>query len=81
MDIVVQQNNKEVTLSTFAKACAMVESKLHDNFNVYLDHNGNIVGVSLAPNENLCIGSHVSNSELTAFHSNMYLFAPETGPV
>lgn len=82
MDIVVRQSNKkDIILSTYAKACAMVESKLHDSFNVYLDHNGQVVGVSLSPNENLCYGTHIANSELTGFRSKMYFSAPENGPV
>lgn len=82
MDIVIRQTNKkDYTLSTFAKACAMIESRLRDNFNVYLDHAGNVVGVSLAPTEELCVGQNVPKSELKSFRSNMYFYSPETGPV
>lgn len=82
LDIVVQQKNrKDITVSTFAKACAMVESKLQDTFNVYLDHNAHVVGVSISPNENLCYGSQLTDSKLAHFRSKMYFFAPENGPV
>lgn len=82
LDVVVQQKNRnDITVSTFAKACAMVESRLQDTFNVYLDHNGLVVGVSLSPNENLCYGSQLTDSKQAHFRSKMYFFAPENGPV
>uniref|UniRef100_A0A8D8R7D8 ER membrane protein complex subunit 10 n=1 Tax=Cacopsylla melanoneura TaxID=428564 RepID=A0A8D8R7D8_9HEMI len=82
MDIVIRQTNKkDIILSTFAKACSMVESKLHDSFNVYLDHNNNVVGVSLLPYENQCSGKHVTDADLAAFRSKMFFNAPENGPV
>ncbi|XP_041472538.1 ER membrane protein complex subunit 10-like [Lytechinus variegatus] len=69
-------------VSTFTRACALLQSRLSDNITVSVDQSGNVLGVSLVPMYGSCDrdSSGESLSSLDYFNTSVSLSVTTAGP-
>ncbi|XP_030845419.1 ER membrane protein complex subunit 10 [Strongylocentrotus purpuratus] len=69
-------------VSTFTRACALLESRLTDNITVSVDQSGNVLGVSLVPMDGSCDRDPTveSSSLLDYFNTSVALQVTTAGP-
>ncbi|XP_072047595.1 ER membrane protein complex subunit 10-like [Amphiura filiformis] len=68
-------------VSTFTKACTLVESRLSDEITIHLDQANNVLGISIVPLEGSCHMEDVETSSLNYFNTTVSLSTTVPGPV
>ncbi|XP_038052524.1 ER membrane protein complex subunit 10-like [Patiria miniata] len=68
-------------VSTFTKACALVESRLSDHITVHADQSGNVMGVSIVPLRGSCDQTEIESSALNYFNTTVSLEVTVPAPM
>ncbi|XP_071809175.1 ER membrane protein complex subunit 10-like [Asterias amurensis] len=75
-------DNEEIQyVSTFTKACALVESRLSDHVTVHADQSGNVMGVSVLTLKGSCDQIEMESSSLNYFNTTVSLEMTVSAPV
>ncbi|XP_022082704.1 ER membrane protein complex subunit 10-like [Acanthaster planci] len=68
-------------VSSFTKACALVESRLSDHITIHADQSGNVMGVHVLPLRGSCDQIEVESSALNYFNTTVSLEVTVPAPM